>query len=245
MIYAREALINLVKNQPEAGLLQVKVWSRALSQDEAIGSPERRDFPLLQGKEVLLQAEIDGWQGQAFTADPIAFTGSLQSLLDLPVERPGQEALVVAALNALIRKMGLIEGTIHCKNEEPETCAERISQYVYEHHGECQVGIVGYQPAILEHCIKRFGAENVRITDLNLDNIGQIRYGVEVWDGMVDNPRLFQESDVLLITGSVMANGTGEGLLQQAGEKPFYLFGTTAAALALINGWPRLCFCSW
>lgn len=241
---AREALIYLLKSQPEAGLLPVKVGSRALSQQEAIGSPQHKDFPLLQGKEVLLQVEVEGYAGQAFTADPIEFTGTVQSILELPSERPGQEALIVATLNALARSTGRVEGTVHCRDEEPETCAQRISQYIYDQHGECRVGIIGYQPAILEHCIKKFGPERVRVTDLNLNNIGQLRYGVEVWDGMLDNLRLISESDVLLITGSTMANGTGEALLQMVGQKPFYLFGTTAAALAWINNWPRLCFCS-
>lgn len=234
----------MLKKQPATGLLAVKVWSRALSQQEAIGKPRRKDYPLLQGKEVLLQAEISGCVGQAFTADPLEFAGTVQSILELPAERPGHEALVVATLNALARSSGLVENTVHCRDEEPETCAERISQYIYDRHGECRVGIVGYQPAILDHCARRFGPERVRITDLNLDNIGMVRYGVEVWDGIMDNSRLFAESDVLLITGSVMANGTGDSLLQLIGDKPFYLFGTTAAALAELNEWPRLCFCS-
>lgn len=241
---AREALIYLLRSQPEAGMLPVKIWGRALTQQEAIGIPQRRDFPLLQGKEVLLQAEIDGYVGQTFTADPIDYTGTVQSLLELPAERPGQEALIVAALNALARMSGLVEGTVHCRDEEPEICAQRISQYVFEQHGECQVGIIGYQPAILEHCARRFSPQRVKITDLNVDNIGQVRYGVKVWNGMTDNPRLIDESDVILMTGSVMANGTGTELLELIGGNPFYLFGTTAAALAWINNWPRLCFCS-
>lgn len=241
---ARDALKYLLRSQPEAGMLPVRIESRALTQQEAIGNPQRRDFPLLRGKEVLLQAEIDGYAGQAFTADPINYSGTVQSIMELPGDRPGQEALVVASLNALARKNGLVEGTVHCRDEEPETCARRISQYIFEGHGECQVGIIGYQPAILEHCARRFGTGRVRITDLNVDNIGQIRYGVEVWDGMTENPRLISESDLLLMTGSVMANGTGEELLELIGAKPFYLFGTTAAALAWINNWPRLCFCS-
>jgi len=225
-------------------LLSVKVWSRTLSQQEAIGNPRRRDYPLLQGKEVLLQAEIAGYVGQAFTADPLEFAGTVQSILELPAERTGHDALVVATLNALARSSGLVENTVHCRDEEPETCAERISQYIHDQHGECRVGIVGYQPAILDHCARRFSPERVKVTDLNLDNIGQVRYGVRVWDGMTENTRLFEESDVLLITGSVMANGTGDNLLQLIGDKPFYLFGTTAAALAWLNDWPRLCFCS-
>jgi len=243
-VNAREALIYLLERQPEAVRLPVQARSRTLSQQEAIGSPKRRDYPLLQGREILLQAEVDGYAGQAFTADPIDFTGTIQSILDLPAERPGQEALVVATLNALARSMGLVEGTVHCRDEEPETCAERISQHILERHGNCRLGIVGYQPAIIEHCVRRLGSGQVKVSDLNPDNIGQFKYGVEIWDGMTENPRLIEISDVLLITGSVMSNGSGEALLELLEDKPFYLFGTSASALAWLNSWPRLCFCS-
>ena len=51
------------------GLLNrhVKVKAHALSTEEAIGNPEGDDFPLQKGKERLMQAEIDGAKGQAFT----------------------------------------------------------------------------------------------------------------------------------------------------------------------------------
>jgi len=39
----------------------------ALSPEEAIGNPEDRDYPLIVGKERLMQAEFRGALGQAFT----------------------------------------------------------------------------------------------------------------------------------------------------------------------------------
>ncbi|HHW61244.1 MAG TPA: hypothetical protein GX404_04995, partial [Syntrophomonadaceae bacterium] len=198
---------------------------------------------LLQGKEVLVQADIDGAKGQAFTADPVSYQGSIESLLSIDEKRPGYQALMIAVLNAAARKMGLVDHTVHCKNEEPEQCAVQISRTIAERHGlDCHIGIIGYQPAILEHCVKTFGADQVHISDLDLANIGQTRYGVLVWDGMKYTEKLIETADVLLITGSVLSNNTAEKILTLLGSKPFYFFGTTAATLVHINGWQRLCF---
>ncbi|MDD3168956.1 MAG: hypothetical protein PHC91_05760, partial [Eubacteriales bacterium] len=209
-IDAHEALKSIIENNEEFNSLNITINSKALKNEEAIGQPDRKDFPLLRGKEVLLQAEIDGSLGQAFTSDPIAYHGSIKSLLDLPVDRPGNYALLVAALNALSRKSGLADHTIHCINNEPEECAKKICLEILEKHGPCSIGIIGYQPAILENCAQTFGASKVKITDLNRGNVGAVRYGVKVLDGLTDTSQLAMFADVLLITGSILANGTTE-----------------------------------
>lgn len=239
---AREALNKLISQADnETAKLEVKVSSRVLSAQEAIGHPERQDFPLIRGKEVLLQAEIGGCIGQAFTGDPIPFVGTVDALLNMSGDRPGHQALAVAVLNALARKEGITANTIHCVNNEPEQCGQYISEYLFNQYGACNVGIIGYQPALLEHCKNRFGVEHVHITDLNPEIIGELRYGVEVWDGLKDTPRLIETSDVLLVTGTILANGTYSDVIPQIGSKPYYFFGTTCAALAAINGASRLC----
>jgi hypothetical protein len=45
------------------------VISRPLSVSEAIGDTGREDFPIIRGKEVLMQAVYRGAIGQAFTAE--------------------------------------------------------------------------------------------------------------------------------------------------------------------------------
>lgn len=222
--------------------LRVSITSRGLSPEEAIGHPERSDFPLLRGKEVLVQAEINGHIGQAFTGDPVSFEGSVQQLMgELNPERPGHRALAVAVLNALARQLNIADHTIHCVNNEPEECARRVSRQLRESHGNCSIGIIGYQPALLQHCAEEFGAEQVHLTDLNDELIGQIRHGVEVWDGMKDTDRLVDCSDILLVTGTILANGTYPEVLASIGDKPYYFFGTTCAALASINKIQRVC----
>lgn len=63
----------------EHGLLQEKVSLRAkmLTPEEAIGIPKRKDFPILSGKDIMVQAECAGCLGQAFTDAPAVFHGTL------------------------------------------------------------------------------------------------------------------------------------------------------------------------
>lgn len=229
-------------NEEESLALRVTITSRGLSSEEAIGHPGRQDFPLLRGKEVLVQANIDGYVGQAFTGDPVTFSGSIHQLLDeLDRNRPGHRALAVAVLNALARKLNRADHTVHCLNNEPEECARRVSRQLRESHGLCNVGIIGYQPALLQHCAEEFGAERVHLTDLNDELIGSMRHGVEIWDGMKDTDRLIKSSDVLLVTGTILANGTFPEILAGIDDKDYYFFGTTCAALAAINNINRVC----
>ena len=42
---------------------EVTVSGKVLTNEEAIGNPDRKDFPLLTGKERLMQAEFKGFKG--------------------------------------------------------------------------------------------------------------------------------------------------------------------------------------
>lgn len=61
----------------------VRITARGLSPDEAIGRTRRKDFPILTGKEILLQAQYRNAYGQAFTDSPSSFEGTLEDVLDL------------------------------------------------------------------------------------------------------------------------------------------------------------------
>ncbi|NLU49898.1 MAG: hypothetical protein GXX09_05745 [Syntrophomonadaceae bacterium] len=77
--------------------------------------------------------------------------------------------------------------------------------------------------------------------NLNPANVDQTRSGVEVWNGATKNGELIKSSDVVLITGTVLVNGTGEDILKAIGVKPFYFYDTTAAGMAAMNEFLRLC----
>ena len=80
---------------------QVSVRASALSPEDALGSTKRKDFVLLQGKERLLQADILGCKGQAFTSAQGDFDGTLEDVLDMQLDDDFQRAVSVASLNAV------------------------------------------------------------------------------------------------------------------------------------------------
>ncbi|MDK2968463.1 MAG: hypothetical protein PWP53_4075, partial [Lacrimispora sp.] len=49
---------------------EIHIVSKSLTPEEAIGNTRRKDFPILTGREVMLQAEYQGAKGQAFTDAP-------------------------------------------------------------------------------------------------------------------------------------------------------------------------------
>jgi hypothetical protein len=240
-INCHDAIKNILEKHQELDLVEIHISSRGLKNEEAIGNPDRKDFPLLRGKEVLLQADINGFKGQAFTGDPIMYSGKIKDILELPKDRVGNNALQVATLNALLSSLGEINNTIHCINNEPEECAKIMVEEVVKNHGLCRIGIIGYQPAILEECVRVVGENKVMITDLNPDTVGTKKHGVKVLDGLSETKKLIDESDVLLITGTILANGTEQGILDCIKNNPFYFFGTTCAGIAKINKFNRIC----
>ncbi|HHY30706.1 MAG TPA: hypothetical protein GX520_08500 [Syntrophaceticus sp.] len=76
----------------------VEVKGKVLKPEEAIGKPERRDFPLLQGKELMVEAEFQGHKGQAFTSEPRGFQGTIEEILITPLHKKssGEMAVFIA-----------------------------------------------------------------------------------------------------------------------------------------------------
>lgn len=91
----------IVENNLELEKITIRV--RGLKPEEAIGRPARTDYPILKGREVMIQAEISGAYGQAFTDEPSNYGGSLISVYSLPLVSNKNRALLVAAINATYR----------------------------------------------------------------------------------------------------------------------------------------------
>ncbi len=209
-----------------------------LTGEEAIGNPIRQDYPLLNGKEVLIEADFRGCKGQAFTSARTEYTGVLSDLLTLnPGENDYDTAIFIASLNAIMRYYDLIEGTKHCKDEEPEECSSCICDFLRIQNRAAKILLIGYQPAMLQ-AIHNSGF-SVRVLDLNPENIGKDRYGVLVEHGDL-YPSAIDWADILLVTGSTIGNGSIINFMNQA--KPTYFYGTTIAGPAAILGLNRLCF---
>jgi hypothetical protein len=218
---------------------KISISTKALSPEEAIGKTGRKDFPLLTGKEVLMNASFRGSIGQAFTDQPSLFYGSIGEVMNLDLAKNNNRAIFIATINAILKHLGLIAETVHCKNEEPEICAGRIRDWLLERYRGKKIALVGLQPAILDQLKSSF---QIRVLDLNPDNIGTEKNGVLIEDGEKAREEVLNWADVILATGSMAVNGTILDYLDLG--KPVYFFGTTVAGVAYLQKLDRLCFCA-
>jgi uncharacterized protein (DUF4213/DUF364 family) len=226
------------------GEVTVRVKIGTLSVKQAIGSPKRQDYPLLQGKEVMIEAQFRESCGQAFTDKPGDFEGTLNDVLRLPLDSNEHRAIFIATLNAVAAYQGMVTGTRHCRNEEPEECAREIARTILDKYGRVKVGMIGLQPAILENLAVTLGKENVLCTDLNPDNIGATKYGVVIRDGKTETDNLIRWCDLVLATSSTIVNNSFDGIRESATRegKRLVIFGVTGAGAAALAGLERLCF---
>jgi hypothetical protein len=226
------------------GEQNVQITVATLSSQEAIGNPNRDDYALLEGKEVMIEAQFQGSFGQAFTDRPQGFQGQLKTVLGLNLGTKHNRAILIATLNAVMANQGMVTGTRHCRDEEPEECAGEITKNLLGRFGKITVGLVGYQPAILEHLIAAFGSDNIRCTDLNPKNVASQKFGVEIWNGRETTQELIQWSDVVLVTSSTMVNNTFDGIQKEAISQGKHLitFGVTGAGISALTDVERLCF---
>lgn len=224
--------------QNQLNMDEVKIMTTSLTPEEAIGTPKRRDFPILTGQEVMLQAEYKGFLGQAFTDAPSIFHGTLDEILSLDLSgNAHNRAILIATMNAVMAYLGLIQHTVHCKTEEPETCAQEFVNYARMKFKDKKIALIGYQPSILEALSKEF---TLRVLDLSPKNVGQTRYGVKVEHGIDDYEEVVRNwADVILCTGSTLCNGSIVNFIDIGKEVLF--FGITVAGAAEFLGLNRLC----
>ncbi len=221
------------------GLLseKIQIRARALSTKEAIGNPEHQDFPIQKGKEKLMQADFMGAGGQAFTDMYGDYEGTLEQVLQLPMENNHQRAVFVASLNAVLRHLGRIEGSIHCRDEEPVQCGKALVPYLKDHYSGARITQVGFQPRMVENLA---AAHPLRVLDMDPDNIGTQKFGVTI-ESAENTDDATGWADLLLVTGTTLANGSITSLVD---KKPIIFYGTTVAGAAHLMGWERFCPCS-
>jgi hypothetical protein len=213
---------------------KVVIRARTLTVEEAIGNPEGEDFPLQKGKERLMQAELRGSWGQAFTDRFGDYEGRLEELLEVPLGNNYRRALFIAAMNAVLKHLGMIEGTVHCRDRGPKECASQLPGFIQDRFGEVKVTQVGFQPAFGDVLAKAFP---FRMLDLDPDNIGQKKFGIAV-EGPEATDDAVAWADLLLVTGTTLTNDTIGRFLT---GKPVIFYGTTIAGAAHLMGWDRFC----
>lgn len=231
----REKFYRLVKEKHLTGEEEIQVVSaRPLTPEEAIGRPERRDFPLLKGKETMIQAAFKDACGQAYTDMPGNYQGTLKEILALPLRNNYERAIFIASLNAVMRHLELVDKTVHCRDQEPGRCAARLVEYVRERFGNPRIAFIGLQPAMVASLAGHFP---IRVTDLDPDNVGQRKGGVMIEDAR-HTGEIIAWSDLVLATGTTAVNDT---LATIVGRKPVVFYGVTVSGIARLAGYEQYC----
>ncbi|MEM3017827.1 MAG: DUF364 domain-containing protein [Candidatus Bathyarchaeia archaeon] len=239
---AKEVFKEIVE---ERNLLEesVLISFRPLKPEEAIGNPGRDDFPIIAGKEMVIEASFRGKRAHVFTDSPSNYAGKLKEILEIDLYTNKNRAIFVGALNAVLKYLGIIERTIHCRDDEPFKCGSEIARSLKKKQDVKKVGLVGLNPAILEGLVTAFGKDSVWVTDLNVENIGKEKTGVAVWDGRTMTEKMIAEVDLVLITGTTFVNGTYDQIRELVAryKKNSVIYGVTASGICSLLKIESIC----
>lgn len=218
----------------------IEITVRSLTAEEAIGKTDRTDYPILTGRDVMIEATYNGFKGQAFTEAPADFRGTIKQILELPFETDEHaRGLLIATLNAVMGYMGHCDRMIHCRNDGPKLCGKEIAkQLMSEYSLDTKILVVGYQPSIIANLSENFN--NIRALDLDPQNIGTERCGIKIENGATDMDDAWDWAELILCTGSTVCNGTLVDYMDTGKETLF--FGTSLAAVASLLGLKRICY---
>ncbi len=235
--FYEQLIINFREIINEKHLLEeeIIISAKALSTEEAIGQPQRQNYPIQAGKERLMQAEFRGAKGQAFTDMSASFRGSLAEVLEKRPSDNCDRATLIASINAVMRYLNLIEGTVHCHDEEPEECAAALVAHIKEKYNHPRIALIGLQPAMLDKLSQAF---SVRVVDLDVENIGKTKHGVEI-EGFEHTQEVIDWCNLIIATGSTSVNAT---INKYIGNKPALFYGTSCAAVAHLMNLERWCY---
>jgi hypothetical protein len=213
----------------------VVITAQVLTPGEAIGNPEHDDYPLLKGRERLMEARFKNSRGVAFSDMFGNFEAGLDKILNMELGNNFRRAIFVATINAVLRELNLIEGSEHCRNEDLTICAGDLAEFIRENYGEPRVFLCGLQPRFAEVLSANFPT---RITDLDEANLGKNFNGA-----VVSAPELQGEylswCELVFATGSTFVNDTFPRLAR-AGKK-IVVYGVTGAGPAYLLEIPRYC----
>ena len=227
----KKGLAGLIEEYDLSGQ-NLDVNCRVLEAAEAIGNPEHKDYPILKGRESIVEAKFGNGRGQAFADDFKNYQGTIDSLLTMKLDSNSKRAIFIAGLNAAFRHCGKCEMTVHCKDEEPVECAKKLHD-IFDANDK--VLLVGLQPRFLEELAK---TNQVRVVDLDPENIGKVKSGVEV-EPVENTQDAIQWCDAILATGSTVVNGSITTFLNL--DKRVVFFGVTIAAAGTILGLETFC----
>lgn len=212
----------------------IHISCKALTPQQAIGTPEHEDYPIIKGKEVMVEAEFLGAKGHAFADEFENREYRVDELLTMGFDTNAKRASFISGLNAIFRSLGLSDKTVHCKDQEPVECAKNLIPALGRHQ---KILLVGLQPRFLETLSEN---RQVRVVDLDSDNVGRTRFNVKV-EPPENTEDAIQWCDLIFATGSTLVNGTLKNFLDTG--KPVIFYGVTISAAAKILNLNTYCFC--
>ncbi len=214
----------------------IVVAAKPLTSEEAIGNPEHDDYPILVGRERMMEAVVQGEPGQAFTDMFGHWEGQLNDVLNLELVNNFRRAVFVATLNAAMRHTGELDDTRHCKDKGPIECATELANFVKNEGFQPPFVLIGFQPRFAE-TLSSIG--ELRIVDMDHKHIGQERYGALV-HSPDETDQALDGCQTAFVTGTTLVNDTIHPFLNLSVPTVFY--GVTIAGAAKILGLKRYCF---
>jgi hypothetical protein len=216
---------------------EVTITCKTLTPVEAIGNPLHDDYPIQLGKERIIEADFMGKKGQAFSDSYFNYSGTVGDILGLNLGTNARRAIFISSLNAIMAHLGKIPQALHCKDDDLLRCADQFFTFVKDQSIKTDnVLLVGLQPRLLE---KLTALKNVRVCDLNPENIGKVKYSV-----VIDGPDRFsgnaEWAGVIFATGSTVVNGTIDDIINTGRDTYFY--GVTITGIAHLLGLKHFCY---
>ena len=182
-----------------------------------------------------MQAELKGSLGQAFTDMYGNFSSRLADIVEMDLTNNFRRAIFISSLNAVMRHLGLITKSIHCKDEEPRECSYELVKYIEKNYGHPKVAMVGFQPRMVEALSKRF---ELKVTDMDQANIGSEKSGVIIHSPDRTAQHL-EWCDIAMVTGTTVVNNTID---QFRIPKRVIFYGITISGVAKLLGLNNFCY---
>jgi hypothetical protein len=215
---------------------EIVVRAKVLTTEEAIGNPEDKDYPLITGRERMMQAEFKNTFGEAYTDMYGNYSGTLPDIAGMELSNNFRRAIFISSLNAVMRYFGLIDKTMHCKDNEPRECSAKLAEYIAAKYGQPKIAMVGFQPRMVEALAKNF---DIKVTDMDHANINKEKFGTVIQDPAKTQEHL-DWCDIAVVTGSTIVNGTLPDFLT---GKPVIFYGVTVSGATKVLGLESFCDC--
>jgi hypothetical protein len=217
--FMEKAVSHGLMNEP------IQVTCKALSVEEAIGKPDQDDYPIIKGKEVMIEATFFQARGQAFTDEFENRAYLIKDLLSMDLSTNQKRASFIAGLNAVYRHLGLTDRTVHCRDNEPVLCSKKLPDHLPIHSN---ILLIGHQPRFLE-VLAAYG--RVRAIDLDPGNIGKNFFNICI-EPEENTQDAIEWCDIIFATGSTIVNNTASTFINSG--KPSVFYGVSISAPAKI-----------